>query len=78
MIDLPAECNVLIFYWYPNNITKVIRNTLSGSRSGLSLLLNIEQYEHMMGSQSDAGVKVSSFLLTINIKEVKINRLMLM
>ena len=33
-----------------------------GSRSGLSLLLNIEQYEHMRGPQSDAGVKVNIIL----------------
>ena len=31
-----------------------------GSRSGLSLLLNVEQYEHMRGPQSDAGVKVNN------------------
>ena len=29
-----------------------------GSHSGLSLLLNVEQYEHMRGPQNDAGVKV--------------------
>ena len=31
---------------------------LTGSRFGLSLTLNIEQYEYMLGPQSDAGVKV--------------------
>lgn len=29
-----------------------------GSRFGLSLTLNIEQYEYMLGPQSDAGIKV--------------------
>ena len=31
---------------------------ISGSRFGLSLTLNIEQYEYMRGPQSDAGIKV--------------------
>jgi len=31
---------------------------VSGSRFGLSLTLNIEQYEYMIGPQSDAGIKV--------------------
>ena len=31
----------------------------TGSRFGLALTLNIEQYEYMRGPQSDAGVKVS-------------------
>ena len=30
-----------------------------GSRNGLSLILNVEQYEYMTGPQDDAGVKVS-------------------
>ncbi len=30
-----------------------------GSSNGLSLILNIEQYEYMKGPQTDAGVKVS-------------------
>ncbi len=30
----------------------------TGSRFGLALTLNIEQYEYMRGPQSDAGVKV--------------------
>ncbi len=33
---------------------------LAGSFSGLSLLLNVEQYEYMKGPQNDAGVKVST------------------
>ena len=32
--------------------------TISGSRSGLSLLLNVEQYEYMRGPQNVAGIKV--------------------
>jgi len=32
---------------------------ISGSRFGLSLTLNIEQYEYMIGPQSDAGIKVN-------------------
>ena len=31
----------------------------TGSRFGLGLTLNIEQYEYMRGPQSDAGVKVT-------------------
>lgn len=30
----------------------------SGSRYGLELILNVEQYEHMRGPQNDAGAKV--------------------
>ena len=33
-----------------------------GSRSGLSLVLNVEQYEHIRGPQNDAGVKVNNIL----------------
>ena len=33
---------------------------ISGSSSGLSLILNVEQYEYMRGPQNDAGVKVNS------------------
>ncbi len=29
-----------------------------GLRAGLSLVLNVEQYEYMRGPQNDAGVKV--------------------
>ena len=32
----------------------------SGSKSGLSLVLNVEQYEYMRGPQNDAGIKVSA------------------
>ena len=31
---------------------------LTGSAFGLSLILNIEQYEYMLGSANDVGVKV--------------------
>ena len=31
-----------------------------GSRFGLSVTLNIEQYEYMRGPQSDAGIKVGT------------------
>ena len=30
-----------------------------GSSTGLSLVLNVEQYEYMRGPNSDAGIKVS-------------------
>ena len=33
---------------------------LTGSTSGLSLILNVEQYEYMRGPQNDAGVKVNT------------------
>ncbi len=40
----------------------ILNNSLSsiepGERSGLSLVLNVEQYEYMRGPQNDAGVKV--------------------
>ena len=32
---------------------------VSGSKSGLSLVLNVEQYEYMRGPQNDAGIKVN-------------------
>ena len=34
-----------------------------GSRNGLSLILNVEQYEYMRGPQDDAGIKVRENLL---------------
>ena len=30
----------------------------SGSSNGLSVTINIEQYEYMRGPQNDAGIKV--------------------
>lgn len=36
----------------------VLTTTKTGSSSGLSLILNIEEYEYMNGPKSDAGVKV--------------------
>ena len=38
---------------------------ISGSSSGLSLILNVEQYEYMRGPQNDAGVKVIIFLSSV-------------
>ena len=38
----------------------------SGSSMGLSLILNVEQYEYMRGPQNDAGVKVNNILHPIN------------
>ena len=38
----------------------------SGSTSGLSLVLNVEQYEYMRGPQNDAGIKVNNFLYHAN------------
>ena len=32
---------------------------MTGATNGLSLILNVEQYEYMRGPQTDAGVKVS-------------------
>ena len=59
---------------YPDNMTEQVtdygvcytfnsgnppmRTEKTGSRFGLALTLNIEQYEYMRGPQSDAGVKV--------------------
>jgi len=40
-------------------------NVISGSRFGLSLTLNIEQYEYMMGPNSDAGIKVHQLLTSL-------------
>ena len=36
-----------------------------GSSSGLSLIINVEQYEYMTGPQTDAGVKVKIILAKI-------------
>ena len=36
---------------------------ISGSSSGLSLILNVEQYEYMRGPQNDAGVKVNNIFV---------------
>ena len=33
-------------------------STEPGTRSGLSIVLNVEQYEYMRGPNNDAGVKV--------------------
>ena len=36
-----------------------------GSSVGLSLILNVEQYEYMRGPQNDAGVKVKYKIIVI-------------
>ena len=36
---------------------------VSGSGSGLSLTLNIEQYEYMSGPEHEAGLKVGDYLI---------------
>ena len=36
-----------------------------GLSNGLSLILNVEQYEYMKGPQNDAGVKVSADFIQI-------------
>ena len=36
--------------------------SLVGSQWGLSLLINVEQYENIKGLNTDAGVKVSEFI----------------
>ncbi len=35
-------------------------NSFSGARFGLRVTLNIEQYEYMIGPNTDAGIKVRS------------------
>ena len=52
-------------------------NFVPGTRNGLSLLLNVEQYEHMRGPQNDAGVKVSNILSNCNISTWEVLRMML-
>ena len=41
---------------------KYVENTATG----LSLVLNVEQYEHMRGPQNDAGLKVSRPLIRVD------------
>ena len=38
---------------------KVFDSWFAGPQNGLSLILNVEQYEYMRGPQIDAGVKVN-------------------
>ena len=35
-----------------------MQHFITGAGLGLSLILNVEQYEYMMGPQNDAGVKI--------------------
>ncbi len=49
--------NKTLLYSYSHK-NKTLLFTFLGSRFGLSLTLNIEQYEYMLGPQSDAGIKV--------------------
>ena len=39
----------------------------SGSSNGLSVTINIEQYEYMRGPQNDAGIKVKNIFCAKNI-----------
>ena len=50
----------LVFQWYYMSYMWLISLSLvfTGSQYGLSLSLNIEQYEHTVGASSDAGIKV--------------------
>ena len=43
------------------NVSKVEKLSLVGSQWGLSLLINVEQYENIKGLNTDAGIKVSLF-----------------
>ncbi|CAD5112318.1 DgyrCDS1544 [Dimorphilus gyrociliatus] len=43
------------FNWNEDNI---LTTTKTGSSSGLTLILNVEEYEYMKGPQNDAGVKM--------------------
>ena len=45
------------------HVTEVLAILIPGAKRGLSLLLNVEQYEHMRGPETDAGVKVNYSLL---------------
>ena len=45
-------------YRYSLHCFIIIINIVPGSRFGLGLTMNIEQYEYMRGPQSDAGIKV--------------------
>ena len=70
----PCRCRWEGNLCYPDNMTKQVTDygvcytfnggphplptEKTGSRFGLALTLNIEQYEYMRGPQSDAGVKV--------------------
>ncbi len=53
-VTLKNICEQSVCDW-----NKKISAVLSGARFGLRLTLNIEQYEYMMGPNTDAGVKVS-------------------
>ena len=40
------------------NDSVCIQNVITGAGLGLTLILNVEQYEYMMGPQTDAGVQI--------------------
>ena len=42
-----------------------------GSQWGLSLLINVEQYENIKGLNTDAGIKVSEFIQCIYQKKFR-------
>ena len=44
------------------NVSKVKKLSPAGSQWGLSLLINVEQYENIKGLNTDAGIKVSEFI----------------
>ena len=50
--------NLVTFHLNFFAVKRVISH-VSGSKSGLSLVLNVEQYEYMRGPQNDAGIKVN-------------------
>ena len=45
-------------YTFNGDANNPINTEKTGSRFGLSLTVNIEQYEYMIGPNSDAGLKV--------------------
>ena len=44
------------------NETMTMLTNIPGSKHGLSLVLNIEEYEHMVGPHDDVGIKVCNLL----------------
>ena len=39
----------------------------TGARFGLRLTLNIEQYEYMIGPNTDAGIKVHTLIILLHL-----------
>lgn len=46
----------------------MLTGNITGSRSALGVILNVEQYEYMAGPDQETGIKVSiSTLITTNV-----------